>query len=133
MSDNNRRVVARRMRRTGRIIGMIAAGFFLVFIIGEAIGETFSEGEGIIETEGILIGTISAVALIACFVSWWRARLGGILLVLVSMALGIHIGIYAGHNHFLAWLMVGFPYLVAGGLILTSLWIERKEVLSRGQ
>ena len=49
-----------------------------------------------------------------------------LLLVLVSLALGIHIGVYAGHNHFLAWLMIGFPYLLAGGLILTSLWLESK-------
>ena len=126
--ESNRRVVARRMRRTGRIIGMIAAGFFLVFLVGETIGESMSEGEGIIETAGILIAPLSAVALVACFVSWWRARLAGILLVLVSVGLGIHIGIYAEHNHFLAWLMVGFPYLVAGGLILTSLWIERETV-----
>lgn len=125
--DSKRHILARRMKRTGRIIGMIAAGFFLVFLVGEAVGESFSEGEGIIEAAGILIAALSAVALVACLISWWRERLAGILLVLVSIALGIHIAIYAGHNHFLAWLMVGFPYLVAGGLILGSLWIERKE------
>ena len=124
--EGNRCVIARRMRRTGRMIGMIASGFFLVFVLGEAIGESLSDGEGIIETAGILIGALSVVALVTCFISWWRARLAGILLVLVSIALGIHIGVYAGHNHFLAWLMVGFPYFVAGGLILTSLWMERE-------
>lgn len=106
---------------------MIAAGFFLVFLVGEAVGESLSESEGIIETAGILIAALAAVALVACLISWWRARLAGILLVLVSIALGIHIAIYAGHNHFLAWLMVGFPYLIAGGLILASLWLERRE------
>jgi hypothetical protein len=116
------------MRRTGRIIGMIAAGFFLVIMVGEAVGESLSEGGEIIETAGVLLAALSAVALVACIISWWRVRLAGILLVLVSIALGIHIGIYAGYNHFLAWLMVGFPYLVAGGLILTSLWLERKAV-----
>jgi hypothetical protein len=126
--DSKRHVIARRMKRTGRIIGMIAAGFFLVFLVGEAVGESLSEGEGIIETAGILIAALAAVALVACFISWWRARLAGILLVLVSIGLGVHIGFYAGHNHFLAWLMVGFPYLIAGGLILTSLWLEGKAV-----
>jgi hypothetical protein len=115
--DSKRHVIARRMKRTGRIIGMIAAGFFLVFLVGEAVGESLSEGEGIIETAGILIAALAAVALVA-----------GILLVLVSIGLGVHIGFYAGHNHFLAWLMVGFPYLIAGGLILTSLWLEGKAV-----
>jgi len=126
--DNRHHILARRMRRTGRIIGMIAAGFFLVIMVGEAVGESLSEGEGIIETAGVLLAALSAVALVACIISWWRIRLAGILLVLVSIALGIHIGIYAGSNHFLAWLMVGFPYFVAGGLILISLWLERESV-----
>jgi len=116
------------MRRTGRIIGMIAAGFFLVIMVGEAVGESLSEDEGIIEAAGILLAALSTVALVACIISWWRVRLAGILLVLVSIALGIHIGFYAGSNHFLAWLMVGFPYLIAGGLILASLWLERETV-----
>ena len=126
--DSKRHILARRMRRTGRTIGMIAAGFFLVIMVGEAVGESLSEGGEIIETAGVLLAALSAVALVACIISWWRVRLAGILLVLVSIALGIHIGIYAGSNHFLAWLMVGFPYFVAGGLILTSLWLERKVV-----
>ncbi len=124
--DDKHHILARRMRRAGRIIGLIAAGFFLVIMVGEAIGESLSEGGEIIETAGVLLASLSAVALVACIISWWRVRLAGILLVLVSIALGIHIGVYAGSNHFLAWLMVGFPYLVAGGLILTSLWLERK-------
>ncbi|MFC1875436.1 hypothetical protein ACFLY3_04760 [Chloroflexota bacterium] len=125
--DNSHHILARRMKRTGRTIGMIAAGFFLVIMVGEAVGESLSEGGEIIETAGILLAALSAVALVACIISWWRVRLAGILLVLVSIALGIHIGIYAGSNHFLAWLMVGFPYLVAGGLILASLWLEREK------
>ena len=126
--DNSHHILARRMRRTGRIIGMIAAGFFLVIMVGEAVGESLSEGGEIIETAGVLLAALSAVALVACIISWWRVRLAGILLVLVSIALGIHIGFYAGSNHFLAWLRVGFPYLIAGGLILTSLWLERESV-----
>jgi hypothetical protein len=123
---DNYNSAARWTRHAGRIIGLMAAGFFLVFVAGEAVGETMSGEEGIIETAGILIAVLAALALVACLISWWRAQLGGILLVLVSLALGIHIGVYAGHNHFLAWLMIGFPYLLAGGLILTSLWLESK-------
>ena len=120
--------LARRMRWTGRIIGMIAAGFFLVFLVGEAIGEALSEGGELIETAGVLLAALSAVALASCILSFWRERLAGILLVLVSIGLGIHIGVYAGHNHFLAWSMVGLPYLVAGGLLLYAWWLEGKAV-----
>ena len=81
-----------------------------------------------IETAGILLAALSAVALAGCILSWWRERLAGILLVLVSIGLGIHIGAFAGRNHFLAWSMVGLPYLVAGGLLLSAWWLERKAV-----
>jgi hypothetical protein len=126
--ESKQNLLARGMRRAGRIIGMVAAGFFLVILVGEAIGEATGEGGEIITDAGILLAALSAVALVGCILSFWRERLAGILLVLVSIGLGIHIGIYAGHNHFLAWSMVGLPYLVAGGLILYSYWLERKAV-----
>ncbi len=120
--------LAAGMRRVGRIIGLVAAGFFLVILVGEATGEALGEGGELIETAGVLLAALSAVALVSCILSWWRERLAGILLVLVSIALGIHIGVYAGQNHFLAWSMVGLPYLAAGGLILYAWWLERKAV-----
>jgi hypothetical protein len=124
--ENNKYKIARRMRLTGRVIGLVAAGFFLVFLIGEAIGEALTEGSEAIELAGILLAVLIVIALAGSILSWWRERLAGILLVLVSIGLGIHIAICAGRNHFLAWLMVGFPYLVAGGLILYAWWLERK-------
>lgn len=69
---------------------------------------------------------LGVVALAACIASWWRDIAGGILLVSTSIGLGIHIGHFAGHNHFLAWAIVGLPYLVAGVLILSS-WRFSKQ------
>jgi predicted RND superfamily exporter protein len=108
---------------------MVAAGFFLVFLIGEAISEAIAENwEATIGVEGILLAILIVIALLGSILSWWRERLAVILLVLVSIGLGIHIGVYAGRNHFLAWSMVGLPYLVAGGLLLYAWWLERKTV-----
>lgn len=126
--ESKQHLLAKIMRRTGRIIGLVAAVFFLVILVGEAIGETLSEGGELIETAGVLLAALSAVALAGCILSWWRERLAGILLVLVSIGLGIHIGAFAGRNHFLAWSMVGLPYLIAGGLLLSAWWLERKAV-----
>ena len=69
---------------------------------------------------GILIGVLGIIGLTGCIVSWWREELAAILLVLTAVGFGIHIGIYAGRNHFLAWLMLGFPYLVAAMLLFYS-------------
>ena len=125
--ESKQYLLAKRMRLTGRIIGLFTAGFFLAFLIGEAISEVLAEDwEATIGIEGILLGILVAIALAGGIISWWRQRLGGILLVLASIGLGIHIGIIAQRNHFLVWLVLGFPYLIAGGLLLYAWWLERK-------
>ncbi len=118
--------LAKRMRWAARVIGLVAAGFLLAMMIGAAIAEVLTEGWEPITIEGILLGVLAAVALAGCIMSWWRERLAGILLVLTAVGFGIHIGIVAGHNHFLAWSMLGLPYLVAGGLFLNSWRLSRK-------
>ncbi len=125
--ESKQYLLAKRMRLTGRIIGLFTAGFFLAFLIGEAISEVLAEDwEATIGVEGILLGILVAIALAGCIISWWRQRIGGILLILASIGLGIHIGIIAPRNHFLVWLVLGFPYLIAGGLLLYAWWLERK-------
>ena len=122
-----RHSLARLMGWAGRIIGLVAALFFLTVIIGEAIGEAISDDTGTLTTAGALLAALSGLALVSCVLSWWRERLAGILLVLIAIALGIHISLYAGQNHFLVWLAIGFPYLLAGGLLIFSAWwLERK-------
>ena len=126
MSEMRQRPLARRMKWAGRLIGLVAAGFFLVFLVGEAISEVLDEGREPLETAGILLGLLQGLALVGAIVSWWRERLAGMLLAAASVGLGIHIGVYAGHNHFLAWLMVGLPYLVASVLLLISWRLSRQ-------
>ena len=126
MSEMRQQPLARRMKWAGRLIGLVAAGFFLVFLVGEAISEVLDEGREPLETAGILLGLLQGLALVGVIVSWWRERLAGMLLAAASVGLGIHIGVYAGHNHFLAWLMVGLPYLVASVLLLISWRLSRQ-------
>jgi len=126
MSTSNRYRLAKRMRWAARVIGLVAAGFFLAIFIGEAIGDILSEDREVIEIAGILLGLLGGLALAGSIVSWWRERLASILLAVASIGLGIHIGVYAGRNHFLAWLMVGFPYLVAAVLLFYSWKLSKK-------
>ncbi|TES85601.1 hypothetical protein E3J95_04050 [Candidatus Aerophobetes bacterium] len=63
---------------------------------------------------------IGLVALAGCVMSWWRDLLASILLVATSAGLGVHIGIFAGRNHFMAWSILGLPYLVAGALLINA-------------
>ncbi len=124
MAGSNENRLAKRMRWAARAIGLVAAMFFVVMLIGSAV----SEGVGPMTIASSTLVLIGAVALAGCIASWWRDSLAGILLVLTSIGLGVHIGCFAGRNHVLAWSMVGLPYLVAGILILSSWRLSKKIV-----
>ena len=126
MLESKQERLAKWMRWAGRIICVLVDGFFLMMLIASAIAEVLTESLEPMTIEGILLGVLGVIALAGCIVSWWRERLAGILLILTAAGLGAHIGVCAGHNHFLAWLMMGFPYLVAGTLLLTSWRLSRK-------
>ncbi len=128
MLESKQYRIAKRMRWAGRVIGLVAAGFLLIMLIGAAIAELLTEDLEPFAIEGILLVVLAAIALAGGIVSWWRERFAGMLLVLAAVGLGIHIGIVAGRNHFLVWLMVGLPYLVAGALLLTSWRLLRKTL-----
>jgi hypothetical protein len=116
MLESNRTRLAKLMRWAARAIALVAALFFVGMLLGSAI----SEGVGPITVESGTLVLIGVGALAGCIVSWWRDVAAGILLVLTSIGLAVHIGCFAGHSHFLAWSMIGLPYLVAGILILSS-------------
>ena len=69
MSEMRQQLLARRMKWAGRLIGLVAAGFFLVFLVGEAISEVLDEGREPLETAGILLGLLQGLALVGAIVS----------------------------------------------------------------
>ena len=110
-------------RIIGFIVSIISLGFFLLGLIG-------GNGTGIVPSDagGALLASLAALALASCILSYWRVRLAGILLVLISIAFGVYIGQYAIDNQFFAWVILGFPYLVAGALLILAWWMGRKRV-----
>ena len=131
MLESKQYRLAKRMRWAARIIGLLAAGLCLLMLIGSTVAEVLAEGWKPINADivaGILIGVLGVIGLAGCIVSWWRERLASLLLVLTAAGFGIHIGLVAGRNHFLVWLMMGFPYLVASVLLFNS-WLLSKKTL----
>ena len=120
MSENKQYRLATWLRWTARAIGLLISVFLLSILFGEAIAEGWETTTRADMVAGILIGVLGIIGLTGCIVSWWREQFAAILLVFTAVGFGIHIGIYAGRNHFLAWLMLGFPYLVAAMLLFYS-------------
>lgn len=123
MLENRGNRLAKRTRWAARVIGTIAA----VFFVGTLIASAVSEGIGPITVEIGTLALLGMLSLSGCIASWWRDMPAGILLILTSAGLGVHIGCFAGHNHALAWAMIGLPYLVAGILIPNSWRFSRPK------
>ena len=124
MLERNQRL-ARRMTWTARIVGLVAAIFLAIIVIGSAAGEIINGETVPFDVAGITLGIIAIAALAGCIISWWWERLAGTLLVLVAIGLAVHIGILAGRNHVWAWMVMGLPYLIAGVLLLGSWRLSR--------
>lgn len=123
MLENRDNRLARRTRWAARVIGTIAAVFFVSMLLVSAI----SEGVKPLTIESGTLALLGVVSLSGCIASWWRDMPAGILLVLTSVGLGVHIGYFAGRNHVLAWSIISLPYLVAGILILNSWRLSRRN------
>ena len=123
MLENRDNRLTRRTRWAARVIGTIAA----VFLVGMLIASAISEGIGPITVEIGTLVLLGMLSLSGCIASWWRDMPAGILLILTAVGLGVHIGCFAGHNHVLAWSIIGLPYLVAGILILNSWRLSRPK------
>ena len=120
MSARNLPHLAKRMRWAARIICLIVTVFGATMLIGEAVTEFISQGFVTTSIEGGLLIMIGLVALAGCVIIWWRDLPASILLVVTSAGLGVHIGIFAGRNHFMVWSILGLPYLIASMLLFIS-------------
>ena len=118
MAARNPLKLARQMTWAARIICLIITVFGGTMLIGEAVTEFISQGLVMPPPAGGLLVIIGIIALAGCVLSWRRELPAGILLVITSAALGVHIGYFAGHNHVLVWSMLGLPYLVSGVLLV---------------
>jgi hypothetical protein len=128
--DDKQKLV-RRLRLAGRGIGFTMVGFGGMMLIGEAVSSYLKGGFAPPELAGVLLVVIGAAALAGMILTFWRERIGGIILVSVAAALGVHIANFAGSGQAQVWSMVGLPFLVAGVLFLNAWRISREVRESR--
>jgi len=130
MSATKRQRIAKRTRWAARIIGLVVIAFFSLILIGETITSIQAEGFEF-DVESLLVIVPLVIALAGYIISWWREQVGGLLLILVSIAFGILPSISAQPAWSMlealqGWLILGLPFLVVGVLFLTSSWLSKK-------
>ncbi len=127
---------AKALRWAGRVIGLMASGFFLMFLGGEAVDSVIAEGlQGLI-LEGLFVAIPGFIALAGCIVSWWRIRLAGVLLVIAYFLWGVRptiaVFFFRGGDvwdalvHNTTWWIMTLPFFVSGVLLLISAGVARE-------
>jgi len=117
MFSKRRGVLSRsnRIRWVARGVGMSIGALWLFIAVCEAAFETPSW-----TFEAQMMAGLIAGCLVSIVLAWWREGLGGMLLVICSIAHSTFAFFSAGHNKALAVVISGGPFLVIGILFLIS-------------
>jgi hypothetical protein len=142
MTSKETNKTAKIIRLTARIIALPVTLFFLFWFTFFAAGSILTDLHGTITTD-LVPPVISGILVLAAYtMSWRRERVGGILFVLVSAALGIYVlvsRLSAVHivsvatilkNTLLDWAIFGLPVLIVGILFLVAAKLSKKIVCS---
>ncbi len=125
MSATKHHRVAKGMRWAARVIGIGGAVFYLLCWFASLFNDSL-----ILSSAGSIFSRATIIiALLGCFLSWWREWLAGVLLITSWLtSLGVVICAIVGHygDDAVWWLCYGLPLLVAGVLLLLSWWLSRK-------
>lgn len=108
------------LRWIGLGLGTLAGAVWLFILIAHLVG-----GEDPYAVEGAAVeGALLAALVLACAVgvglAWWRARLGGVVLAVAGVALCVFAYVSAERNQWVALLVSGAPFTVAGVLLLVG-------------
>jgi uncharacterized membrane protein HdeD (DUF308 family) len=123
VSDRDRKPVP-GLKWAGLILGTFAGLFWITSLILNVIHE-LSEGAQPNTIEGLLLALLVLSASASVGFSWRNLKVGGVLTTGSGLALSIFAFFSSGHNHLIAALVSGFPFLLAGILITFSARWER--------
>jgi len=103
------------LRALGRILATVASAFWLfVIVVSGAIEGVHWDLESALMA-ALVLGNAAATG-----IAWWRPRLGAVLLLIGGLAHAAFALYSAGHNHALAMLISGGPFLLAGAAVLLA-------------
>jgi len=127
MSATNNNLFTKLTIWVARVIVLGALAYLLFALLINLMWRT------VLWASDILYLVYLGIALAGCIASWWRPRLAGIILVLISFLLGSGLGLLSpwGVANVFAWTwQLGLPFLVAGVLFLVSWWFSRNIIPS---
>ena len=108
-------VTTRRIRRTARIIGVTAAAPWILLGVLGAFGDDHTEDAVL---ESVLLAAFVLIAAGGVGIALRNESIGGIVTLGAGISLAVFAAVTAGRNQWLAVLVSGVPFIVAGSLFL---------------
>jgi hypothetical protein len=114
------------MRWIARILGLLASGLFLFFLIctGAEICPTLSW----ISPRGMPLFIVLAVAAVGVLVAWRWELIGGTMAALSAIVTSTLVYFGSGRAVLSTALMIGLPFFISGVLFLACCWRTRTAV-----
>ena len=113
--NNSYEMVTKRIRRIARVLGSLAAAYWLFMAIGYGITSPDP-----LTGEGAMMAALITTSVIGVIVAWWREGTGGTILVVDAIAYGIFAFFAAGRNKGFAVSITAGPWLLIGSLFIAS-------------
>jgi len=99
-----------------RVLGTLLVVVWLFVMISTSVNEA---GEPLV-WQSYVMGAATIILIAGVILAWFKEKAGGIMLIIAGIAFAIWSYMEAGHNEWLAFLISGFPYFIAGILFLIS-------------
>jgi len=103
-----------------RLICIVSALFFLIFVIGEGVFEATEQIGNKIRIEGFILAGLFIFAGISSLIVWRWQKLGAILLFISGLFLVLFVVATARANRILVSAMVGGPFIVSSLLFFLA-------------
>jgi hypothetical protein len=111
------------MRWVARILGLLASGLFVFFLVCAGVGVCRMLSWG--ELRGMPLFIVLAVTAVGVLIGWRWERLGGGIATIGAIALIALVYFGSGRGVFTTALMVSLPFFVVGVLFLACSWRTR--------
>lgn len=104
-----------------RIIGLAATLMWTFVLVASAIDEGIDGFQG----EGAILAGLILIAVTGVLTAFFNEEFGGTFTLVAGIALSVFAVVSAGRNHWLAVIVSGVPFVVAGVLFLIGARIQR--------
>jgi hypothetical protein len=113
------------MRWIARIVGLLASGLFVYFVICAGLGICSNLSWS--SPRGMPLFVVMALSAVGALIAWRWEMVGGTMAALGAVAVSALVFFGSGRAMFTTALMISLPFFIAGVLFLICCWRTRTE------